>query len=326
MGFGFGNIGWVPLAPYEVFHPWWGRGYYGRPGYINRNMNIANGSITNVYRNSRYMNGVTAVRGADFQAGRFGIVSHFTGNQIHDASVVRGGMPIAPGAAHLRFSDRAVANAPRTSANTRFFTRQQPSSAAERIPFAQQQRAFEQAGMPVRGGVAGMMPGARGGGATGAAQQPAGGSLRPAVNQPGRAAAPGQNTRPTVSPAQASSQNRGGWERFGDPGARTAQPTPAASAGRATAQQPADRGWSRFGNPQVSPPQQQAPQPQPQYRNAPAPSNRAPSYSAPRYSAPAPSAPRPSAPSYSAPRSAPAAPSHSGGGGGGGGSRGSGRR
>ena len=24
VGFGFGGIGWVPLAPFEVFHPWWG--------------------------------------------------------------------------------------------------------------------------------------------------------------------------------------------------------------------------------------------------------------------------------------------------------------
>ena len=28
-GFGFGGVGWVPLAPFEVFHPWWGRGFYG---------------------------------------------------------------------------------------------------------------------------------------------------------------------------------------------------------------------------------------------------------------------------------------------------------
>ena len=26
--FGFGNVGWVPLAPYERFHPWYGRGGY----------------------------------------------------------------------------------------------------------------------------------------------------------------------------------------------------------------------------------------------------------------------------------------------------------
>ena len=41
-GFGFGNIGWVPLAPYEMFHPWWGRGYYGG---FNRGMNITNVNI-----------------------------------------------------------------------------------------------------------------------------------------------------------------------------------------------------------------------------------------------------------------------------------------
>jgi len=28
-GFGFGHVGWVPLAPYERFHPWYGRGYSG---------------------------------------------------------------------------------------------------------------------------------------------------------------------------------------------------------------------------------------------------------------------------------------------------------
>ena len=29
VGFGFGGVGWVALAPFEVFHPWWGRGFYG---------------------------------------------------------------------------------------------------------------------------------------------------------------------------------------------------------------------------------------------------------------------------------------------------------
>ena len=28
---GFGNVGWVPIAPYEPFHPWWGNG--GGYGY-----------------------------------------------------------------------------------------------------------------------------------------------------------------------------------------------------------------------------------------------------------------------------------------------------
>jgi len=318
LGFGFGNIGWVPLAPYEVFHPWWGASYYGRPGFINRNLNIASGNINNVYRNAGVLNGVTAVRGADFQAGRFGNMSHFNGSQIGSASVVRGGVPMAPSAANLRFSDRAVASTPRTSANTQFFSRQQSSTAAQRIPFAQQQRAFEQAGMPVRGGVAGATPGARGATAVpnGLRQGvgvPAQGGMRQGVTpstapriSPSSAA---QSTQPSGNQAaQPAPQNRGGWQRFGDPGARTAQPGVVGSQGQAAPQQPGNGGWSRFGNPQADRPQQQ---PQQQNRIQPAPS-----YNAPRYSAPA---PQPSAPRYSAPapapRSAPASPSRGGGGG-----------
>jgi hypothetical protein len=227
-----------------------------------------------------------------------------------------------------------VANAPRTSANAQFFTRQQPSTAAQRIPFAQQQRAFEQAGMPVRSGVAGGTLGARGGGAVAnglrlGSGAPAQGGLRQGASpaalpqngqwrQPGNEprvspSIPAQNTRPSGNAAaQPAPQNRGGWQRFGDPGARTTQPGPVGSERQAAPQQPADRGWSRFGDPQVNRPQ---PQTQPQ--------RPAPSYSAPpvqRPSAPSYSAPSYSAPRYSAP--APASPSRSGGGG----SRGSGRR
>jgi hypothetical protein len=317
LGFGFGNIGWVPLAPYEVFHPWWGASYYGRPGYINRNLNIVSGNIGSVYRNAGVMNGVTAVRGADFQAGRFGSVSHFSGSQIGSASVVRGGVPLAPGTANLRFSDRAVSNAPRTSANSQFFSRQPSSSAAQRIPFAQQQRAFEQAGMPVRSGGAAVPNGLRAGPgapAQGGLRQGAVPATAPRIS-PGSAA---QSTRPLGSQgAQSAPQTRVGWQRFGDPGARTTQPGPLGSE-RPTAPQQPTGGWSRFGNPQPNHPTPQA-QPQQQIRNEPPPS-----YNAPRYSAPP--APQPSAPRYSAPapapRSAPASPSR----GGGGGSRGSGRR
>ena len=321
-GFGFGNIGWVPLAPYEMFYPWWGGRYYGRAGYMNRNLNIANGRLGNVYRNAGVMNGITAVRSADFQGGRFSNATHFTGSQIRDASAVRGTMPVTPGAGNLRFSDRAVASTPRTSANTHFFTRQQPSTAAERIPFAQQQRAIAQGGAAARSGVTG---------ATSAARNP-GAAANGLRQSPG---APAENARPSASPAtnrpaaaQPAPQNRNGWQRFGDPGARTLQSAPAAAERQAAPQQqPGNQGWSRFGSPQVNRPQAQ-PQAQPQYRNE-QPQRPAPSYSAPsapRYSAPsysAPSAPRYSAPAPSAPRSAPSSPSR---GSGGGGSRGSGRR
>ena len=40
----FGGLGWVALAPYETFHPWWGRGAaraYGYNGYgLARGANV----------------------------------------------------------------------------------------------------------------------------------------------------------------------------------------------------------------------------------------------------------------------------------------------
>ena len=71
-GFGFGGLGWVPLAPYEGFHPWWGRGFYGgfrNGGFANRVNIINNTNITNVYRNARVAGGVTGVN-----AGELGVV------------------------------------------------------------------------------------------------------------------------------------------------------------------------------------------------------------------------------------------------------------
>ncbi len=138
----FGNVGWVPLAPYEVFHPWWGRAYYGSATYINRSINITNVNITNIYRNARVVNGVTAVRGTDFSAGRFNSFVRVSGDDLRSAGVARGPIPVAPDRAHLQFSERQNGFVPRPAANTRFFTRQQPNP-APRVSFAEQRRAFE---------------------------------------------------------------------------------------------------------------------------------------------------------------------------------------
>ena len=151
VGISFGNVGWVPLAPYETFHPWWGRSYYGRPGFINRNINITNVNITNIYVNSRVRNAVIGVRAEDFERGRFGSPGRYSGDQLRQVGIVRGGIPIAPQHANLQFSDRSVANVPRVNENVRFFNHRQPA-APQRISFDQQRRAFEQAGIGGRSG------------------------------------------------------------------------------------------------------------------------------------------------------------------------------
>src|SRR5215831_11791421 len=69
VGFGFGNVGWVPVAPFEQFHPWWGHGYYGRANITNVTI-VNNTNITNIYRNARINNGITAVSATDFGRAR----------------------------------------------------------------------------------------------------------------------------------------------------------------------------------------------------------------------------------------------------------------
>jgi hypothetical protein len=156
VGVGFGNIGWIPLAPYERYHPWYGRGWGGgRNGGFNQINIVNNTNITNVYRNSRYVNGVTAVSGSDFQRGNYRNRVAVDSNHLQQASLVRGMVPVSPGNDHLRFSDRPTASGPRTDPGSQRFFSRQPSNAAspQRVPFNQQQSsvrsAFENRGMQV---------------------------------------------------------------------------------------------------------------------------------------------------------------------------------
>jgi hypothetical protein len=266
-GFSMGHIGWIPLAPYETFHPWWGGRYYGRPDYI-RNVNIVNVNVTNVYRNARIANGIHGVRGDDFAGGRFRDIGRFNGRDIRDVSVAHGAIPVAPGSTHLNFSDRQARVVPRSDPNTRFFTRQQQSGpAVQRIGFAQQQRGFEQAGMPVRGGQARDI-------ATRDVMRQAG---APAANQGGgQQANPGAGFRrfgdnsrdvtpranqgatpqtPRQTEAARPADNRGGWQRFGSAGREQTTPAQASPRTEAPAARTNDSrgGWQRFGTPESRP-------------------------------------------------------------------------
>ena len=288
VGFGFGHIGWVPLAPYELFHPWWGRGFYGRAGAFG----LVNGSVVATYRNARIANGISGVRAEDFQAGRFGGVTRYSGAQVGTAGMVTGRMPISPTSANLRFSDRAAANVPRggaAAAGNHFFTHQQVSG-AQRIPFAQQQRGFEST---ARSGAAGGTMGGSNGGSRGMAA--------PGASSTGGGA--GQ-WRSFGSASQSPGAYRGNAGAVGGPGGGYR------GGNEATRQSPRPTTGYAGGERQGSAGGPQSVRIAPQVARE---RSTAPSYSAPRQqSTPSYSAPRQSAPSYSAPRS-------SGGGGGGGG-------
>jgi hypothetical protein len=149
IGIGFGNVGWVPLAPHETFHPWYGQRYYSgyrNRGYADNSVNVVNNiNITNVYRNARVNNGVTAVNAGDFTRGRVGNRVRVSDNELRGAGLVRGQVPLAPERESLRLADREVRGGavPGTSGNGRFVTRRQPA-AVDRVAFDDQRRGMEQ--------------------------------------------------------------------------------------------------------------------------------------------------------------------------------------
>ena len=315
VGFGFGHMGWVPLAPYETFHPWWGRGFYGRDGF-NRSINISNVNITNNYRNARVTNGISSVRADDFRGGRFNSIGRPSGTEVAQAGLIRGQMPISGTNVNRRFSDRTVTNTPRTNENLRFFSRQQTNPQAGRAagPAGGQGIGAQNAIRP--SGQAQPQSGLRRfgepGGANGGVRSTGPATGTPAYTRP---AQPSGNSQP-------ANGRTGGFRRFGEPGSN--QQAPARQP-----YNPPQQNQQNRSNPASGPGGGRAYSPAPSY-SAP---RQAPSYNAPRQ-APSYSAPR-QAPSYSAPRSAPSysAPQSSrpsGGGGGsrssGGGSRGGGRR
>jgi hypothetical protein len=264
VGFGFGNIGWVPLAPYETLHPWWGRAYAGG---FNRSINVSSVNITSVYRNARVANGITGLRSEDFAAGRFANMQHVAGGQVQTAGLVTGRMPVNATVASRRFSDRTVANVPRASTNTQFYSRQ--------------------------GNTGGQGTAAAGNTRPAAASQAQSGYHRfgePASNTAG------QNNRPTPAATGTAAGRQGSIQRFGEPAApsTTRNDRPAAAQNGS--------GWKSFGTPGSSPattsrqpynPPQTRPatgtgQGQTPAANRPAPGNAAPARPAPATSAPHP--------------------------------------
>jgi hypothetical protein len=131
VGVGFGRIGWVPLAPFERFQPWYGRGFAGGARLVPGVNVVATANIGALYRNARVANGVTAVSAQDFQRGSFRNASPVGGAELQRASLVRGALPVAPGANNFRLSDRAATVTPQGSLNSQhFFSRMGNSGGA----------------------------------------------------------------------------------------------------------------------------------------------------------------------------------------------------
>ena len=128
LGFGFGNVGWVPLAPFEVYRPWYGRQFVGvRSAAIINNTNIAG-----TFRNARFTSAVTSMRANEF--GRTAVSGstalRASAGEISHASMLSGGIPVTAGRESRSFTSSGVssggfagnARMPRVNNNVRFFS------------------------------------------------------------------------------------------------------------------------------------------------------------------------------------------------------------
>lgn len=260
VGLGFGRVGWVPLAPFEPFHPWWGGGMYRgfRGGnFVQNNVTIINNTnVTNIYRNARVRDAVTVIDGNDFRRGFHNRAGRADANELRNANLVRGALPVSPERSSLRFTDREVTGrsgevAARATERDRMFTSREVAR-VERVPFEEQRRAFTATGREAgreTGGFRGRETAGEANAATGGATGAGSGWRRfgdprgtAAGGETPAAATAGRGERTNVMPSRSAesttgSEPRSGWRRFGDPGqgARI-------ESGR-TAEAPA-RGWS----------------------------------------------------------------------------------
>lgn len=120
-GFGFGHVGWVPLAPFEVYHPWYGA------GAVAGRYSVSNVGVMNAYRNARVTNAISSVDTNEFGRGMINgsNMARPSGAELTRASAVRGALNVPPSAASRRVTGSAVnpRGMPQTASNMRFSSR-----------------------------------------------------------------------------------------------------------------------------------------------------------------------------------------------------------
>ena len=312
-GVGFGNIGWVPLAPFEAFHPWWGP----HATTIVNNTMINNNNVH--YRNLTVNNAMTSVTRENFQSGRFGhpyVVSQEELRTIHTVPM-QGALPIVPSQANLRFTQRTVSPslAVRPALDRAFAGR---PAVAQRTPFTEQQASVSRAThVALRPGSTTSMPAERAPQSTGAGTPSfsrGAGSVAPSYTRPVNTNVNGTGGAAfNRNPSNASNASNDPWSRFS---ANRGVDRPNANVNGAPAfARPAVPAttFARPATPGYAQPQYNR-QAAPAYSRPAAPAYTRPA--APAYSRPvAPAYTRPAAPAYSRPAAPaytrPAAPAYS---------------
>ena len=153
-GFGFGTIGWCPLAPFEVFHPWWGGGFnrFGVVAGFGGRFGFGRGNFGLAFTNARVRAGITTVGAENFGRGpaRFGHGVDVAA--LRGARVANGNLGIVPTHESLASTNRGFRSAPagiRTNSSGHFFSRTPVSNSH---PSFQQQASRMQEAVRAHGG------------------------------------------------------------------------------------------------------------------------------------------------------------------------------
>jgi FecR protein len=144
VGFGFGGVGWVALAPFEIFHPWWGPGFYGGlgGGFVGAHTTLVNNiNVYDSFRNARVAGGAIGMNTAGF--GRGGSIGALNRAQLTSASAVHGVLPVTPDRSSLRYSSRAVSGR-YPQARSQSFASHMQTPRVQHASFEQQQRGMQQ--------------------------------------------------------------------------------------------------------------------------------------------------------------------------------------
>lgn len=220
LGIGFGGLGWVALAPFELFHPWWGRGYSAgfRTGYAigaYRNAFVRGGALT------------AAFNGFGGPHQRFAFA---TRSELQGASAFGGRLPVTASRASFSYSSRQpFMNSRLAAAQSRTFFHASPGQArsfAGTRPFAgtnggvrsyssQPGSSWHDFGAPAQ-----RSPASPAGGSAGRGNPSSGGGWH-SFGAPSNAAGAGYRD-------YSGAQEHSGWHRFGMPeqGARNSYQTP----------------------------------------------------------------------------------------------------
>lgn len=228
-GGGWGHFGWVPLAPFEPYHRWWGRNWYGgfrNNTYVNNVHIVNNVNIYNNYRNARVMNAVSVGDASGFGRGMSGRAMRNGEFALDRASLMRGGLPVTPQRDSLRLTDRAAAVTPRGGDNASFVSRYAGrTNSGGRVNFETQRQAMEGYSRTAMASNRGNSETPRSGGAN----------------------AGGWRSADTPGDTGRGATGGGEWRRFGDP-----RQGGAAGSGYTSRSAEPDSGRRGFGDPATS--------------------------------------------------------------------------